>query len=210
ALALLCVMVVMISVATGRANACSFAEPTPHEVDPSSTDTVPPSPPTDVVVDVSRRVGEQRNGCGTTSNSCGDQGRLHFMFEPGTDDAATKLGLRLVIVEGEVPTELEDYVGQAYLVDDGEFWIRVDFDAITEYDFMASWIVVDDAGNESPASEPFEVVWDGCTKGVVGDDCQEPGCGASILPAAHLGVYAVSPFFLLVARRLRRRPSVPR
>lgn len=161
----------------GSALACVRPELPEFSLDPlaAGSDQQPPTRPGLVTASVTRQNG---NFCGSDGlcivSSCGSLGALVLVLEPATDDraAANELGYRLRWLEGSVPAELEAPL-QRIALGTEQLRFELPFDPIPELDATFELIAIDRAGNESDASEPFHVAFDGCTRSIGFGGCAE-------------------------------------
>ncbi|MEY2932077.1 MAG: hypothetical protein RL033_2826 [Pseudomonadota bacterium] len=107
------------------------------------------------------------------ANNCGDLGGVAVDLETGRDDhtPSNRLGYRLELVDGEVPEQLRQLLG-VNLAGPTPVRLHLAFDQVPAVNARLRIIALDDAGNESAPSQPFEVSFDGCTLAATGDQCE--------------------------------------
>jgi hypothetical protein len=161
----------------GSSRACSRPAPPEFSLDPlaAGIDRQPPTRPALLTASVTRQNGSfcSRDGLCVVS-SCGSEGVLELLLTPASDDLApaSELGYRLRWVEGNLPAALEAPLARIALGTE-RLRFELPFDPVPELDATFELIALDRAGNESDASEPFHVAFDGCTRSIAFDGCAE-------------------------------------
>ncbi len=157
------------------ATACVLEPTLPHHLDATLAQVDTAAPRTPVVVEA---MAYRRSGltCGQdvcVANNCGDLGGVAIDLEAGRDDRtpSDRLGYRLELVDGEVPEQLRSLLG-VNLAGPTPVRLHLAFDQVPAVNATLRIIALDEAGNESPPSQPFEVSFDGCTLAATGDQCE--------------------------------------
>lgn len=176
--------------------ACSYIVTT-HELDPEEVG-VDTEPPTVVVESVTIREGAARPGCSAVSTSCDDIGVVTINIDSVSDDRTPpeQIGYRVEFL-GDFPADTAPFSSdQVYRAERDGLLTLLFVDPNPEeegdWDFSVVVYAVDLAGNESEASEVFDLR-------------QKAGCiaasGAFGPPSALVFVFAV----LFGPRRFARR-----
>jgi hypothetical protein len=195
-----------------EADACSTPAAPTRVVDPSlaATDSTAPTPPTDIIATVSRRLGTRCDDDECISNSCGDSATLTLTFAPAIDDqsAADAIGYVVVSESGALPESITAMSPLPAPADQLTF--RIDFDEAAELDTTAQLVAYDAAGNVSVASQPFEVRFSGCTFPPLGESCveDEEGCNLANPSSRSSWPHLVAPSLLLGAVLIFRRAKL--
>ncbi len=195
----------VLAMAPRRADACSIAPPTKHEITTGSGDVTPPARVEGTTVSVTRGHG-RGGGCGHSSgSSCDDIGSVGFYVTAPADDRsdADHMGYWIALVGGTLPAgvELPAYAVRPY--SDGALAFAWEDGATNDQeavDFTVTISAVDEAGNQGPASEPIHVTDAGGSSG-----CSATAARASAWPGALLLALALG-----VLRRRQRKASGPR
>lgn len=198
--------------AAQEALCCTYPAPNVHQVDTTlaAHDQSAPSPPRGVVARVTRRLGQVCDDDGCVGQSCGDTASLLLEFTPAVDDQSPEqnVGYRL----GPAEQPLPDYIAALpTLRGQNGLWWHLPFAASAHLDTVATLVAIDEAGNESSASEPFVIAFDGCTYPPIGESCyqaDEGTCRIGSTPrgvAGHMSVVAGALALGLAALR-RSRP----
>jgi hypothetical protein len=157
------------------AQACTRPAPAEFSIDARAKGLAKPPPaPTRVTGTASRSSGYFCASDGTcTVNTCGSSGSLQVAFESTLDQAtAYQVGYRLRFVEGSMPAEIEEPIS-AIAVGASPLTFELPFESVTALDATFELVAIDRAGNESEASEPFRVSFDGCTRTIGLAGCVE-------------------------------------
>jgi len=176
-----------------EARACSFPAPEPHTLDLAEVgvDVAAPGPIAAIKTQIIRGRGAD---CGAAS-SCDDLGRVELTVTPGSDDRTPtdRLGYRLVLVDGRLPTgaslpsePVRLFSGRLLVL-----WLDGATDDQEAVSFTLALIPVDLAGNEGPA---FEV------------RVRDPGSGCQ---GGHVELPLWLMLALLTLHARRRRTSRP-
>lgn len=157
------------------ATACVLEPTLPHHSDASlaRSDTTAPQAPVVVAAAVYRRSGMTCGQDVCVANNCGDLGGVAIAVEAGRDDRtpSNRLGYRLELVDGEVPEQLRSRLG-VNLAGPTPVRVHLPFDEVPAVNATLRIIALDEAGNESAPSAPFELAFDGCTLAATGDQCE--------------------------------------
>lgn len=157
------------------ATACVLEPLRPYRSDASLAriDTAAPQAPVVVAAAAYRRSGMTCGQDVCVANNCGDLGGVAVDLEAGRDDRTppNRLGYRLELVDGEVPEQLRSLLG-VNLAGPTPVRLHLAFDQVPAVNAMLRIIALDEAGNESAPSAPFEVSFDGCTLAATGDACE--------------------------------------
>jgi hypothetical protein len=159
-----------------NAQACTRPLLVEFAIDPAlvGRDLRPPSAPAGVTGSASRTSGVFCRGNECTFNTCGSQVDLRLEFQPALDDRTTPPGYQLRFREGFVPPELEGPLSRVFV---GAPPLHVEilegFEAVVALDASFELVALDRAGNESAASEPFRLAFNGCTQIMGQDGCAE-------------------------------------
>lgn len=156
------------------ADACSFAGPIEHEIDPAeaAVDDEPPAKIETVGVEIRRGKGPE-GGCSQSSTSCDDIGLITLIPTPPSDNRtdADELGYRIRLVGGEVPSGLT-IPTEAWRLQTSSppaalslHWIDGATDDQESIDFTVTLAAVDRAGNEGPESAPIRIHHAGSSSG---------------------------------------------
>lgn len=178
-----------------RAEACTYLPDTPWQVDAAraAIDTQAPSAPDVQGAGARRGKGSLCDADGRCLvSSCGDWGNVFVQVLPAATASSTeRVGYRLRRVDGFVPPGFDAVLQETRDGESSLLW-RGPFDDVVAFDATFELIAIDRAGNESEASEPFEIAFDGCTRSPAdSDDCLEeqvpPGTVISSEEAVVLG-----------------------
>jgi hypothetical protein len=157
------------------ATACVLQPTLQHRSDPTlqQIDTAAPRAPVVVAAAAYRRSGMTCGQDVCVANNCGDLGGIAVDLEAGRDDRtpSNRLGYRLELVEGEVPEQLRRRLG-VNLAGPTPVRLHLAFDQVPAVNATLRIIALDEAGNESAPSAPFELSFDGCTLAATGDQCE--------------------------------------
>jgi hypothetical protein len=157
------------------ATACVLEPTLAHHSDATLAqfDTTAPRAPVVVAAAAYRRSGLTCGQDVCVANNCGDLGGVAVDLEAGRDDhtPSNRLGYRLELVAGEVPEELRNRLG-VNLAGPTPVRLHLGFDQVPSVNATLRIIALDEAGNESAPSEPFEIAFDGCTLAATGDKCE--------------------------------------
>lgn len=157
------------------ATACVLEPTLPHRPDPTlqQIDTAAPRAPVVVAAAAYRRSGMTCGQDVCVANNCGDLGGVAVDLEAGRDDhtPSNRLGYRLELVDGEVPEQLRRRLG-VNLAGPTPVRLHLAFDQVPAVNATLRVIALDEAGNESAPSAPFELSFDGCTLAATGDQCE--------------------------------------
>lgn len=136
-------------------------------------DTAAPQAPVVVAAAAYRRSGMTCGQDVCVANNCGDLGGVAVDLATGRDDHTppNRLGYRLELVDGEVPEQLRSRLG-VNLAGPTPVRLHLAFDQVPAINATLRVIALDEAGNESPPSAPFELSFDGCTLAATGDQCE--------------------------------------
>lgn len=161
--------------------ACVRPEPLEFALDPAAVrvDRQAPTKPARVTASVTRTSGFYCASDGIClASSCGSAGSLQLLFTPAADERlpANELGYQLRWLEGSLPAALEEPL-RRIVVGTSPLQLELPFDPIPELDATFELIAIDRAGNESDASEPFHVAFDGCTRSIGIGGCAEETSG---------------------------------
>lgn len=159
------------------APACQRPAPEEFSLDPlaAGVDHQPPTKPALLSAVVTRQNANFCHSDGLCiTSTCGSLGALELVLTPSIDDraAARELGYRLSWIEGSLPAALEAPL-QRIALGTESLRFELPFDPIPELDATFELTAIDRAGNESDASEPFHVAFDGCTRSIAFDGCAE-------------------------------------
>lgn len=169
------VLLVGLLFRAGAAHACTWEPVVLYHSDPAlaQSDTLAPSQPVVMNVDVTRRSGLTCGQERCVQNSCGDTGMVSIELSPGEDDQtpSERLGYRIERMGGNVPDSLRNLIG-VNLAARSPIYLRIGFDEVAALDATLQVIAIDAAGNESAPSDPFVVAFDGCTLAAVGEQCE--------------------------------------
>ena len=159
-----------------------------HQINPElrSVDVTPPSPPQVNAVVLERRLGESCQGGVCVSNSCGNLATLSIDLVAAEDDQtpASGMGYRLELLAGEIPESLRDQLDVALRATGTVLLFRPAFEDVPLLSATMQLVAVDGAGNESPPSPPFGVMFDGCTLSALGDQCDGGSGGETMAGCA--------------------------
>lgn len=157
------------------ATACVLEPTLPHHSDATLAriDTAAPQAPVVVAAAAYRRSGMTCGQDVCVANNCGDLGGVAVDLETGRDDRTppNRLGYRLELVDGEVPEQLRRRLG-VNLAGPTPVRLHLAFDQVPAINATLRIIALDEAGNESAPSAPFELSFDGCTLAATGDQCE--------------------------------------
>ncbi len=144
------------------ADACSFAGPNEHVVDPAeaAVDDEPPAKVETVGIEIRRGKGPR----GGASTSCDDIGSIAITPTPPSDNrtAPNELGYRIRLVGGEAPSGVR-VPDEAWRVQSNNspalylHWIDGATDDQEAIDFTITLTAIDRAGNEGPESAPIRI-----------------------------------------------------
>ena len=155
--------------------ACVLEPTLPHRSDPTlqQIDTAGPRAPVVVAAAAYRRSGMTCGQDVCVANNCGDLGGVAVDLEAGLDDRtpSNRLGYRLELVAGEVPEQLRSRLG-VNLAGPTPVRLHLAFDQVPAVNATLRIIALDEAGNESAPSQPFDISFDGCTLAATGDRCE--------------------------------------
>jgi hypothetical protein len=175
-LALGTLLVMALSSRAALVRACIWEPVALHHSDPSlaQNDTLAPSQPQVLNVDVMRRSGLSCGQERCVSNSCGDTAAVSIELAPGQDDQTPpdQLGYRLELLSGDLPDSLRSLTGVA-LAARTPLLLRLGFNEVAGLDATMRVVAIDAAGNESVPSDPFVLAFDGCTLAAVGNECED-------------------------------------
>jgi len=159
-----------------------------HQINPElrGVDVTPPGAPQVSAVTLERRLGESCQGGVCTSNSCGDLAMLRLDLVAAEDDQtpASGMGYRLELLAGEIPESLRDQLEVAVRASGSQLLFRPAFEDAPLLNATLQVVAIDGAGNESPPSPPFRVMFDGCTLSALGDQCDDGTGEASMAGCA--------------------------
>jgi hypothetical protein len=194
------------------ADACSRPAAPTHLIDPSlaATDSTAPSPPTEVVATVERRLGTRCDDDGCVSNSCGDTATLTLNFKPATDDQSTAEAIGYLVVSDSDALPVSITATSPRPAPNAQLSFEFAFDDAAEMATTAQLVAYDAAGNVSAPSQPFEVLFSGCTLPPVGDSCVEDDAGCNLANPSPRPPWSrlLGPSLLLGAVLLLRRVRV--
>ncbi|MEY4550376.1 MAG: hypothetical protein RL685_6571, partial [Pseudomonadota bacterium] len=168
-------LLLTLAAQTRIATACVLEPTLPHRSDATlaQIDTAAPQAPVVVAAAAYRRSGLTCGQDVCVANNCGDLGGVAVDLATGRDDhtPSNRLGYRLELVDGEVPEQLRRLLG-VNLAGPTPVRVHLAFDQVPTVNARLRIIALDDAGNESAPSQPFEVSFDGCTLAATGDKCE--------------------------------------
>lgn len=192
-----------LAVAWRPAHACEPAVPTPHTLDATSTDRVPPSL-TAAPVKLARSKRTQMGCDGSqTVDSCGDLATL--MVTPASSDDQTppaEMGYRIRLMTGSLPSGLILPTGDVRTQGGLVPLPFTDSDRSAPLSFVLSVAAVDRAGNVSPAlSVPVVDEGDGAGR----DSGSDGGGGCTLASGSAVPSGAFLALAALLLGRIGRR-----
>ena len=144
---------------SSSASACRLRPTQLLQIDPAlaALDTTPPPPPVISSARVYRQEGRTCVGAVCTVTSCGDQASVMIRIAPPQDDALNpeRIGYLLFPLDGVLPERIGREAAEIRRGD--ELVYRDGFDDVLATNATVVLLAVDEAGNVSDPSEPFEL-----------------------------------------------------
>jgi hypothetical protein len=168
-------VVFALAAQTKLAAACVLEPMRLHRSDASlaQIDTAAPEAPVVFQASAYRRSGLTCGQDICVANNCGDMGGVAIDLDAGDDQTpSNRMGYRLEFVDGAIPPALRNLIG-VELAGPTPLRVHLSFDDVPSVAATLRVVAIDAAGNESAPSEPFALVFDGCTLAAVGDQCEQ-------------------------------------